>query len=1285
MQLGSLMTYLPMGLMAGSMVLLYSGGGSGGIRTYMGGGLMGLAMIGMMLGQVGRSASERKRKLRGDRRDYMRYLAQVRKQVRSAIDQQRAAVCWDHPDPSTLWSMARGRRLWERRRSHEDFGEVRVALGQRRARLRLVPPQSKPIEDLEPMCAGALRRFMRAHATVSAVPTSLYLPGMPRVTFDGDEDRLRGLLRAIIAQIVSFHAPDDLRLAVLTSERAAAEWEWAKWLPHLAHPTDTDAAGAVRLLTSDHGELQALLTPTLGGDLASGKHSATTPFLIVIVDGVPIPQDSRLLALAPGQGTVLELPATDVRDESTSTVRLTLEGGELSARASDSVTVLGKADYLGRAQSEALARRIAPCRTTGPFDAAQPFTSDFDMTRLLGIRDVYRYDVHALWRARARSGPLRVPIGVAEDGSVIELDIKESAQGGMGPHGMLIGATGSGKSELLRTIVLTLAATTSSEQLNFVLIDFKGGATFLGLDRLPHTSAVITNLADELPLVDRMQAALHGELIRRQETLRSHGHSSAFEYEKARLKGADLTPFPTLFIVVDEFSELLATKPEFMELFVMIGRLGRSLGVHLLLASQRLDEGRIHVLEGHLSYRLALRTFSAIESRSIIGSTLAHELPSAPGNGFLKVDTTTLVRFKAGYVSGPAPKPLVTASTLPGHAADIVPFHAAFQMPNTAAVFDLEPAVTSTDDDQEDETSLLSIMVDRLHGQGVAARQVWLPPLGEPPTLDLLLPPVEPTPTRGLTATGRHAHGQLRCPVGVIDLPFEQRRDPLIADLNAGRGHVAIVGAPRFGKSTLVRTLVCSLTLTHTAEEVQFYVLDFGGGTLAGLADLPHVGAVASRAEKEKVRRTVADVVGILEHRERAFAQYQIDSMNRYRELRADGTIVDPYGDVFLVVDGWFTMRSEFDDLDTLIAQVAARGLSYGVHLIVTAVRWSEMRPALRDTLATRFELRLGDPIESEVGSRLAAAVPAVPGRGLLKEGLHFLTALPRLDGSNPVGDLATASRALIRDVAEHWEGPTAPDVRMLPSRLAISDLPRADGYRVAIGLDERRLAPLFHDFARAPHLMVFGDSETGKTNLLRVLAESLIADRDPGEIRFLLADARRELHSCVPERYRVGYAVTTDALAEVVKQAAVSMTNRLPGPEITPDELQARDWWHGPELFVFVDDYEMFTTGLIGGPLEPFAPLLAQAAEIGLHLVITRSSSGALRAMADPMLRRLWEVGAPGVLLSYPKEEGKFLGEATPRTLPPGRAQYVTRREVQVVQTAFIRGGTSSEKERAS
>ena len=280
-------------------------------------------------------------------------------------------------------------------------------------------------------------------------------------------------------------------------------------------------------------------------------------------------------------------------------------------------------------------------------------------SELMGIADVGAVDPTRLWRAgRGPEQMLRVPIGVSEQGQPVELDIKEAAANGMGPHGLCIGATGSGKSEFLRTLTLGMVAAHPPEALNLVLVDFKGGATFLGLERAPHVAAVITNLADEAHLVARMKDALAGEMNRRQELLRAAGNfANIAEYDRARARGHGLAPLPVLFIVVDEFSELLSQHPDFIDLFIAIGRLGRSLGMHLLLASQRLDEGRLRGLESHLSYRICLKTFSTGESRSVLGVPDAYHLPNAPGAAYLKTGSGEPLRFQTAFVSGPMKSP----------------------------------------------------------------------------------------------------------------------------------------------------------------------------------------------------------------------------------------------------------------------------------------------------------------------------------------------------------------------------------------------------------------------------------------------------------------------------------------------------------------------------------------------------------------------------------------------------------------------------------------------------
>jgi S-DNA-T family DNA segregation ATPase FtsK/SpoIIIE len=547
-------------------------------------------------------------------------------------------------------------------------------------------------------------------------------------------------------------------------------------------------------------------------------------------------------------------------------------------------------------------------------------------------------------------------------------------------------------------------------------------------------------------------------------------------------------------------------------------------------------------------------------------------------------------------------------------------------------------------------------------------------------TLDQLLPPLVDDQELGLRPVGDLMSSTLTVPLGLIDLPAQQRRDLLVADLSGSKGNAAVVGGPQSGKSTMLRTLISALALTHSAREVQFYCLDFGG-TLSSLAELPHVGSIANRMDRDRVTRTVLEVCDIMARRETIFAEHNIDTMATYRRARKQGryTDIDKYGDVFLVVDGWFTIRADFDEIEEKFTELAARGLSYGIHLVVATNRWSEMRPWLRDVIGTRLELKLGDPVDSEVNSRFAATVPSIPGRGITPDRLHFLAALPRIDGHSGTDDLAEATMELAEALAVP-SAPRAPKVRLLPHTLSVNELPPPNApsptaeMRMALGIDDTRLEPLWHDFDASPHLLIYGDAESGKTNMLKHIARSIVAHHTNDEARIMFGDFRRELRESIPESYQLEYAVGAEALTKSISGAAQALAQRIPGPEISPARLPKRDWWRGGRLYFIIDDFELSEGSGGGGPLQGLLPILPQAADVGAHVIIARSTSSASRSMSNPAIRRMWELGTPALLLSCPKTEGSFLGSLKPRVLPPGRAQFINRRrQVRLVQTPLM------------
>ncbi|WP_331753138.1 type VII secretion protein EccCa [Streptomyces anthocyanicus] len=1261
----------------------------------------------MQTGKTARVARLRQR----DR--YVEFLTDIRAQARASADAQRAVNAFLHPSPRRLWAIATGRRrVWERRPADEDFLKLRLGQGTGTPAMNLSSgKRGDPTAEFEVQSQRAADRLVRDFARVSHEPAWVDLANTGVLSLNGPRERTAPLVGALLLQLGVLHAPDDVQVVALVHDDAP--WTWVKWLPHA---WQSDPRSAMPVVSQDvegisdvleahlervRGERAEAATNILRRETKAERH------LVVVLDGFRPDAEwtgaqviSDLLAEA-GPASGLHVVCTVTKESE--------EPGRVDARArvgADGALALesrtpalispvadATADGCPPGLGEQAARALTPLRLAG--EREQVLSRTVLLPDMLGLGALEEVDPPSLWRAPDDESLLQLPIGVTGDGEQLVLDLKESALGGVGPHGLVVGATGSGKSELLRTLVTGLTLTHSPEQLSFVLVDFKGGATFAGVTELPHVAGLITNLSDDLALVDRVRAALQGEQTRRQQMLRDAGNvDSVREYQILQAQGATggdgqpLQPMPYLMIMVDEFGELLAQRPDFIELFVQIGRVGRSLGMHLLLATQRLDEGRLRGLESHLSYRICLRTFSAAESRAVIGTTDAYRLPSIPGSAYLKVDESVYERFRVAHVSGAhrgsAEEPVERRVEV-----SLVPFglrtkeHALSEEPEPA-----EAPAAPVPLPEAGRRTEMQVAVERMMMHGNPVHQVWLPPLPPAVELDSLLGPVATDATRGFRSEVWPGGGRLTIPIGVIDLPARQEQRALLLDLSGGHGHVAVVGAPQSGKSTLLRTTVVSAMLTHTPDELQFICVDFGGGSLSGVEGAPHVSGVATRHDEAKVLRALSVVRQRVEEREQLFRQLKIDTPDDFRRLRDEGALPEGTNaaDLVLVIDNWSALRSAVEVSDEILLEVATRGLGVGIHLLMSTNRWSEIRSNLRDNITGRLELRLNEPGESEISRNVARGLRAVlPGRGIVAPGNVFHAALPRIDGVASSEGLTKAQHLLVNDLRMGWTGKDADPLQVLSTHITPADLefacaqahPEGAGLHAAdvpVGIREFDLAPAVLNLETdGPHFVVFGDSGSGKTSFLRSWMRGMTRRRSPWDIRFIVIDYRRGLLETVPEDYVGAQAGESQAATVYVEQLAEKLQERIPPPGISARELRQRSWWTGPELYLVVDDYDLVAGGAAsGGPLGPLGDYLTQASDIGFHLVLGRRIGGVARsAMSDPLVGRMRELGTGGLILSGDPREGALLGDQRAARRPPGRGALVSRKGgASVIQT---------------
>ncbi|WP_024442075.1 MULTISPECIES: type VII secretion protein EccC [unclassified Mycobacterium] len=1356
---------LVVGLLVGMVAMTVASGS----RMFLGAGSIfpifmigGVAMM-MFGGRFGGGAQQLSRpKLDAMRAQFMLMLDRLRESAAESADSMDANYRWYHPAPSTLAAAVGSSRMWERQPNGKDlnFGLARVGVGMTRPEVTWGEPQNMPTDiELEPVTGKALQEFGRYQSVVYNLPKMISLLVEPWYSLVGDREQVLGLMRAIICQLAFSHGPDHLRMVVVTSD--VAQWDWVKWMPHFGDPRRQDAAGNARMV---YGSVQDFATEH--AELFSGRGSfmprhasssaeTPTPHHLIIVDGLD-PQWEYVNTTEGIDGvTFFDLTgAPEWRVVSQRVLRLD-DKGIINALPRDRDTWMviddnewffALADQVSPTDAEQFAQRLAHWRLAAAYEEiGQKVTHHIgarDIMAYYGIEDAGRINFEELWASRRDGGSrgrLRIPFGNRSDnGELLFLDMKSLDEGGDGPHGVMSGTTGSGKSTLVRTVIESLLLAHPPDELQFVLADLKGGSAVKPFAGVPHVSRIITDLEDDQALMERFLEAMWGEIARRKTMCDNAGVDGAKEYNeirsRMRARGDDsLPPLPMLVVVIDEFYEWFRIMPTAVEVLDSIGRQGRAYWVHLMMASQTI-ESRAEKLMENMGYRLVLKAQTAGAAQAA-GVPNAVNLPGKAGLGYFRKSGEEVIRFQAEFLWRDYHRGgILDDEQMPlTHAVDYIrpqlftteftPLEVSVSTPEIEAAeemaaLDTKPAAAPGEPAEEEDfirtPKVGTVIIDQLRQIDFEPYRLWQPPLDVPVTVESLV-------NRYLGHPWQQDYGTRRdlvFPIGVIDRPFKHDQPPWTVDTSGPGANVLILGAGGSGKTTALQTLICAAALTHTPEQVQFYCLAYSGTSLTTVAGLPHVGSVCGPTDPDGVRRTVAELLALVRTRKRSFLENDVASMDVFRRRKFEGAPGavpnDGFGDVYLVVDNYRALSEDNEVLVEQVNQIINQGPSFGVHVIVTADRESELRPPVRSGFGSRVELRLAAVEDAKlVRSRFAKDVPVKPGRGMVavnyvrldsdpQSGLHTLIARPAMEDT---GDKVFESDSVAAAVSQVAVGRVRP-VRRLPARFGLEEVravaanDRREGVGaggIAWAISELDLQPVYLNFAENGHLMVTGRRECGRTTTLATIMSEIERLYAPGSssapapspdgrpsAQVWLIDPRRQLLTTLGSDYVEKFAYNLDGAVALVNELAATLANREPPPGLSAEELLSRTWWSGPEIFLIIDDIQQFPPGF-DSPFQKAAPWVTRSADVGLHVIATRTFGGWSSAGADPLLRALHQANAPLLVMDADPDEGFIRGKMKGGPLPRGRGLLMAEDTGVFVQVAATELRRAPAQERAA
>jgi S-DNA-T family DNA segregation ATPase FtsK/SpoIIIE len=1228
----------------------------------------------------------------------MRYraLLETRKGEFAAMrDKQHAALVDTDPDLSQCVERVQrlDRKLWQRSPQDADFLSVRVGLGVQPFVITIKAPKQDALVEIDPLITEAYK-LAEDFSRVPDVPIRLPLYQSGSAGVVGTRKDVLNTTRAIITQIAAHHSPDEVKICALFPSFESEEWDWMRWLPH-AWTDDRNH----RLLASEKDSALRLsqslydLLSRRRAQVAANRDSrapAPLPYFVFVLADPRLAEFKPFLRLLVNEGQALGAFAiftADSIDALPKDIRAIVDlgaGGEGKAQLIQTAPVPSQIEFTPDVVpidlADRLARSEAPIKLKGLGGSAD-IPNMVPLLDLLGASSVEDLGVLSRWKSSEAFQSMAVPVGRRGGGEPLLLDLHER---GSGPHGLVAGTTRAGKSELLQSFISSLAVNFHPYQVSFVLVDYKGGGMADAFLELPHLAGSITNLQGNL--ASRALLALRSELKNRQAMLAKARENHIDKYQRRYAQGELKEPLPRIIIIVDEFAELATEQPDFMKQLVSTVRVGGSLGVHLILATQKPAGVVSEEIWANTRFRICLRVARPEDSREVLRRPDAASI-SQPGRAYFQVGLDEVFElFQSAYGGAPY-VPESGQAAAPDEIMEIA-------LDGSRNVLRLSPKPVAI---QAPSGNQLQAIV--AHLRDVADKAAiptlpgpWLPPLPEAVTLEQV------RPAEGWDGAGwRDKSTWLEPAVGLVDDPAHQLQGPLTLPL-AREGHLIIYGAPGSGKTTMLQTLVTSLALDHSPQDVHLYLLDFGGRTLSVFGGLPHVGAVILPDEGERLNRLMRYLLRELESRQSLFSQAGVTTLSAYRTSTRERTPA-----IIVVLDNYEGFSNIYTAAEDTMAQLAREGGNLGIHLIMAANSPS-IKSKVSGNITLAVALQMADKTDyATVLGRLGGLEPApVTGRGLIKgtPPLEFQTALPTEAASE--AERSVALRDLVRRMDEAWMGPRARPVGQRPTVVPLSDLiTPSEGWPILAGdnalsvplfLDTEDLEPLPLDLGEGPHFIVTGPFQSGKTTLLQTWALALAETLSSQSLSLYLVDFRRaglnylqplpQVKSYIEDDQMLNAAL--DAIAKELQERREALDQARRAATGQFDDKQFISGY--PALVVVIDDYDAVRDLAQSGTKTKLEQMIRRERGLGFHVMLAGGSSD-LSSAFEGWVKALKElqtgivlgsgdqndVGVVNIRLTF--NEGNKL-------LPPGEGFYGRRGRYRKIKAATANAGNPQLRE---